>query len=51
MREKVYGLGVIIAFLGITGIAESATGQGSGTVSALFLAVGFVMSLAGYVKK
>ncbi|MCR4849827.1 MAG: hypothetical protein K5870_01080 [Lachnospiraceae bacterium] len=51
MRDKVYGLGVIIAFLGITGIAEAVTGQGSGTISALFLTAGFVMSLAGYIKK
>lgn len=50
MREKVYGLGVIIAFLGISGIAEAVTGHGSGTVSALFLAAGFVMCLTGYMK-
>lgn len=50
MRDKVYNVGVIVAFLGISGIAEAITGHGSGTVSTLFFAVGLIMCLVGYVK-
>lgn len=50
MRDRVYGLGVITAFLGISGIAEAITGHGSGMVSTVFFAAGLIMCLAGYVK-
>ena len=50
MRDKVYNAGVIIAFLGISGIAEAITGRGSGTVSAIFFTTGLIMCLTGYVK-
>ena len=50
MRNKVYNAGVVIAFLGISGIAESVTGHGSGTASAIFFTIGLVMCLVGYVK-
>ena len=50
MRDKVYSIGVIVAFLGISGIAESITGQGSGMISAVFFAAGLIMCLTGYVK-
>ena len=50
MRDKVYNAGVIVAFLGISGIAESVTGHGSGTASTLFFVIGLIMCLAGYVK-
>ena len=50
MRDKVYNVGVIVAFLGISGIAEAITGHGSGAVSTMFFAVGLIMCLVGYVK-
>lgn len=50
MRDKVYNVGVIIAFLGVSGIAEAITGHGSGMISTGFFAVGLVMCLVGYVK-
>ena len=54
MRKRVlntiYNTGVVVAFLGISGIAEAITGHGSGTASAGFFAAGLIMCLAGYVK-
>lgn len=50
MRAIVYKVGVVIAFLGLSGIAEAITGQGSGAASNAFFAVGLIMCLAGYVK-
>ena len=50
MRDRVYGLGVITAFFGISGIAEAVTGHGSGTISAVFFTIGLIMCLVGYVK-
>lgn len=50
MRDKVYNAGVIIAFLGLSGIAEAITGHGDGVVSAAFFATGLIMCLVGYVK-
>lgn len=50
MRDRVYNAGVIVAFLGISGIAEAITGRGSGTVSAIFFTTGLIMCLVGYVK-
>lgn len=50
MRDKVYNVGVIVAFLGISGIAEAITGHGSGTASTIFFTVGLIMCLVGYVK-
>ena len=50
MRDRVYAVGVVVAFLGLSGIAEAITGQGSGVASTVFLGVGLIMCLAGYVK-
>ena len=50
LREGVYKAGVIIAFLGLSGIAEAITGNGSRMVSTLFFTVGLIMCLVGYVK-
>lgn len=48
--DTLYSLGVIIAFLGLSGIAESFTGHGSGTASAIFFTAGLVMCMFGYIK-
>lgn len=50
MRDRVYTVGVVIAFLGLSGIAEAITGQGSGLISTAFFGVGLIMCLVGYVK-
>lgn len=50
MRDKVHKLGVIVAFLGISGIAEAITGQGSGTASLIFFITGLIMCTMGYTK-
>ena len=50
IREYIYRIGVIAAFLGVSGIAESITGHGSGTASAVWFAAGVVLCLFGYVK-
>jgi len=50
MKGKLYGIGVIISFLALAGVAESITGRGDYTISSILLAVGFVMCLAGYTK-
>ena len=48
MREKIYYLGVIIAFLGMSGFAEAITGRGSQMASVAWMVVGFIMCLVGY---
>jgi hypothetical protein len=50
MREKIHSVGAVVAFLGISGIAEAITGHGSGTISTLIFAAGLVMCLTWYVK-
>lgn len=50
MRERVYRIGVIVSFLGLSGIAEAITGNGSRTASILFFTVGLIMCLVGYTK-
>lgn len=50
MREKIHSIGAVVAFLGISGIAEAITGHGSGTISTLIFAAGLVMCLTWYVK-
>lgn len=50
IREHIYRIGVIVAFLGASGIAESITGHGSGMASAIWFAAGVVLCLFGYVK-
>ncbi len=50
LRGVCYKIGVIAAFLGASGIAESITGHGSGTASAIWFAAGVVLCLFGYVK-
>lgn len=49
VREGVYKAGVIISFLGISGIAEAITGNGSKMASVAFLSVGIIMCLFGYI--
>jgi len=46
----VYKIGVIVAFLGASGIAEAITGHGSGMASAIWFGTGVIMCLFGYVK-
>lgn len=48
--NAIYNTGVVIAFLGISGIAEAITEHGSGMTSTIFFTVGLAMCLAGYVK-
>lgn len=50
IREHIYRIGVIVAFLGVSGIAEAITGHGSGIASAAWFTVGLIMCLIGYVK-
>lgn len=50
LRGVCYKTGVIVAFLGVSGIAESITGHGSGMASAIWFAAGVVLCLFGYVK-
>jgi hypothetical protein len=50
IRKYSYRIGVIVAFLGVSGIAEAITGQGSGMASAAWFAAGVVLCLFGYVK-
>lgn len=49
IREHIYRIGVIVAFLGASGIAEAITGHGSGMVSVAWFTVGLIMCLIGYV--
>lgn len=44
------GIGGICFVLGAAGMAESVTGQGSFTVSAIVMIIGFVLCLWGYLK-
>lgn len=48
MKGKLYGIGVIISFLALAGVAESITGRGDYSISIGLLIVGFVMCLMGY---
>ena len=50
IREYSYRIGVIVAFLGASGIVESITGHGSGIASAIWFAAGVVLCLFGYAK-
>lgn len=50
MRDKLHSLGVVVAFLGLSGIAESITGHGSGIISCWIFAAGLIMCLSWYVK-
>jgi len=50
IREHIYRIGAIVAFLGASGIAEAITGHGSGMASAVWFAAGIVLCLLGYVK-
>lgn len=51
MRDRIYRIGVVVAFLGMTGYAEAITGNGSGSASVAWFTVGFVMCLAGYTNE
>lgn len=46
----VYKIGAILAFLAISGVAESITGHGSMGISITLFAVGLVMCLSEYIK-
>lgn len=50
LRDGVYKVGVIISFLGLSGLAEAITTRGSREISILFFVVGLVMCLVGYTK-
>jgi hypothetical protein len=50
IREHIYRIGAIVAFLGASGIAEAITGHGSGMASAAWFTVGLIMCLIGYAK-
>ena len=48
MKNVIYVIGVIIAFLGVSGVAEAITGRGSGEISTALFIIGFICALYGY---
>lgn len=50
VRDRVYEAGVVICFLSAAGFAEAITGEGSQMASIVWLAIGLIMCLVGYVK-
>lgn len=47
---KVYYLGVVTTFLAIAGMAEAITGRGNYGAAVIWLIIGLIMALTGYVK-
>lgn len=50
VRDTIYNVGVVVSFLGLSGIAEAITGQGSHMGSIMIFTIGLLMCLTGYVK-
>lgn len=42
-------IGIILAFLAMSGVAEAVTGRGDINISLALLIIGFLVSLFGYV--
>ncbi len=50
VKDKIYYLGVVVTFLSLAGLAESFTGHGSTGGSLIFLVIGLLMVIQGYIK-
>lgn len=50
LSKKLYYIGVVITFLSLAGLSESFTGHGSTLGAIIWLVVGLVMILQGYIK-
>lgn len=49
MKTVVYGLGAFMFLIGLSGMADAATGQGSFMVAAIVFSIGFGISLHNYI--
>ena len=50
VKDKIYYLGVVVTFLSLAGLAESFTGHGSTEGAIIFLIIGLLMCIQGYIK-
>lgn len=50
IRGICYKTGVVLSFLGVSGLADAITGRGSHMASVSFIAIGIILCLFGYVK-